>query len=125
MASRERTAWGARVSNVLYRRSTLHLLLLLVPPLLWFGTVYLGSLFALLAQSFYTFDDFTTQVVRRTDARELQAAGLAAGEPRHRPAHGGDGRRGDHRLRRSSPFPSPTTWRATPAGRAKALFYVA
>jgi putative spermidine/putrescine transport system permease protein len=38
--------------------------LLLVPPLLWFGTVYLASLFALLAQSFYRLDDFTAQIVR-------------------------------------------------------------
>ena len=35
-----------------------------MPPLLWFGTIYLGSLFALLAQSFYRIDDFTAQVVR-------------------------------------------------------------
>ena len=35
-----------------------------MPPLLWFGTVYLGSLFALLAQSFYRIDDFTAQIVR-------------------------------------------------------------
>ena len=41
-----------------------YLALLLVPPLLWFGTVYLGSLFALLAQSFYRIDDFTAQIVR-------------------------------------------------------------
>ena len=51
-----------RLSSLLYRRSTLYLLLLLTPPLLWFGVVYLGSLFALLAQSFYTFDDFTMGV---------------------------------------------------------------
>ena len=51
-----------RLSNVLYRRSTLRLLLLLTPPLLWFGVVYLGSLLAMLAQSFYTFDDFTMEV---------------------------------------------------------------
>ncbi|WP_224247979.1 ABC transporter permease [Hyalangium gracile] len=50
------------ISNLLYRRSTLRLLLLLTPPLLWFGVVYLGSLLALLAQSFYTFDDFTMEV---------------------------------------------------------------
>jgi putative spermidine/putrescine transport system permease protein len=50
------------VSNLFYRRSTLRLLLLLTPPLLWFGVVYLGSLLALLAQSFYTFDDFTMEV---------------------------------------------------------------
>jgi putative spermidine/putrescine transport system permease protein len=53
---------GRWISNVLYRRSTLRLLLLLTPPLLWFGVVYLGSLLALLAQSFYTFDDFTMAV---------------------------------------------------------------
>ena len=40
-------------------------LLLLVPPLLWFGTVYLGSLLALLSQSFYAIDEFTAQIVRQ------------------------------------------------------------
>ncbi|HZI13690.1 MAG TPA: ABC transporter permease [Myxococcus sp.] len=50
------------LSNFLYRRSTLYLLLLLTPPLLWFGGVYLGSLGALLLQSVYTFDDFTMSV---------------------------------------------------------------
>ncbi len=50
------------LSNFFYRRSTLRLLLLLTPPLLWFGVVYLGSLLALLAQSFNTFDDFTMEV---------------------------------------------------------------
>ncbi len=50
------------LSNLLYRRSTLYLLLLLTPPLLWFGVIYVGSLFALLWQSFYTFDDFTMSV---------------------------------------------------------------
>jgi len=49
-------------SSLLYRRDTLYLLLLLTPPLLWFGVVYIGSLFALLWQSFYTFDDFTMAV---------------------------------------------------------------
>jgi putative spermidine/putrescine transport system permease protein len=39
--------------------------LLLVPPLLWLGTVYLGTLFALLMQSFYSIDDFTAQIVRK------------------------------------------------------------
>jgi putative spermidine/putrescine transport system permease protein len=53
---------GRALSNLFYRRGTLRLLLLLTPPLLWFGVVYLGSLLALLAQSFYTFDDFTMEV---------------------------------------------------------------
>jgi putative spermidine/putrescine transport system permease protein len=38
--------------------------LLLLPPLLWLGVVYLGSLGALLAQSFFSLDEFTGQVVR-------------------------------------------------------------
>ena len=50
------------LSNVLYRKNNLFLFLLLTPPLLWFGVVYLGSLFALLWQSFYTFDDFSMAV---------------------------------------------------------------
>jgi putative spermidine/putrescine transport system permease protein len=59
---RPRTGPLRLLSNVLYRRGTLYLLLLLTPPLLWFGVVYLGSLLALLAQSVYTFDDFTMAV---------------------------------------------------------------
>src|SRR3569832_1738098 len=51
-------------STFFYRRPAWYLALLLVPPLLWFGTVYLGSLFALLWQSFYRIDDFTARVVR-------------------------------------------------------------
>ncbi|HUQ11412.1 MAG TPA: ABC transporter permease [Steroidobacteraceae bacterium] len=51
-------------STFFYRRPYWYLALLLVPPLLWFGTVYLGSLFTLLAQSFYKIDDFTAQIVR-------------------------------------------------------------
>ena len=49
-------------SNTLYRKNNLFLFLLLTPPLLWFGVVYLGSLLALLWQSFYTFDDFSMAV---------------------------------------------------------------
>ena len=52
-----------RLSTFLYRRPTFYLLLLLIPPLLWFGTVYLGSLFTLLAQSIYAIDEFTAKVV--------------------------------------------------------------
>jgi len=33
-----------RFSNLLYRRPNLYLSMLLVPPLLWFGAIYLGSL---------------------------------------------------------------------------------
>jgi putative spermidine/putrescine transport system permease protein len=52
-----------RVSTWLHRRETFYLALLLVPPLLWFGVVYLGSLFALLAHSFYSIDEFTARIV--------------------------------------------------------------
>lgn len=53
-----------RVSDLLYTRRGLLLLVLLAPPLLWFGVIYLGSLFALLANAFFGLDDFTGQVVR-------------------------------------------------------------
>jgi putative spermidine/putrescine transport system permease protein len=51
------------VSRLLYGRRGFYLALLLAPPLLWLGTVYLGSLFTLLAQSFYAIDEFTARVV--------------------------------------------------------------
>lgn len=53
---------ASRVSAVLWRSPRLLLLILLAPPLLWLGVVYVGSLAALLAQSFFSFDDFTAQV---------------------------------------------------------------
>jgi len=53
-----------RISDLLYTRRGLLLLALLAPPLLWFGVIYLGSLFALLANAFFGIDDFTGQVVR-------------------------------------------------------------
>jgi putative spermidine/putrescine transport system permease protein len=52
------------LSDLLYTRRGLLLLALLAPPLLWFGVVYLGALFALLANAFFGLDDFTGQVVR-------------------------------------------------------------
>ncbi len=52
-----------RLSTFLYLRPRAMLLLLLVPPLLWLGVIYLGSLFALLAQSLFHIDDFTGLVV--------------------------------------------------------------
>lgn len=53
-----------RVSDLLYTRRGLLMFALLAPPLLWFGVIYLGSLFALLANAFFRLDDFTGQVVR-------------------------------------------------------------
>lgn len=59
----ELTAVSRRLSNVLYQRSHLTLLLMLTPPLLWFGVVYVGSLLTLLGQSVFTFDDMAMSVV--------------------------------------------------------------
>jgi putative spermidine/putrescine transport system permease protein len=52
-----------RLSTFLYRHGGLFTLILLASPLAWLGIVYLGSLFALLAQSFFSFDDFSGQVI--------------------------------------------------------------
>ena len=54
-----------RVFAALHRRPALALLLLIAPPVLWLGVVYLGSLGALLVQSFFHLDGFTGQVVRQ------------------------------------------------------------
>jgi putative spermidine/putrescine transport system permease protein len=53
-----------RISDVLTARHGFYLLLLLIPPMLWLGVVYLGSLVALLAESFFAIDDFSGVVVR-------------------------------------------------------------
>lgn len=55
-----------RLSDALYRHRALALAALLVPPLLWFGVIYLGSLFALLANSFFALDEFSGVVDRST-----------------------------------------------------------
>ena len=47
-----------------YRRPSILLALLLGPPLLWIGVVYVGSLLALLVQSFYSIDEFSGRIVR-------------------------------------------------------------
>jgi putative spermidine/putrescine transport system permease protein len=54
-----------RFFAAVHRRPTLGLLLLIAAPAGWLGVVYLGSLFALLAQSFFHLDGFTGQVVRQ------------------------------------------------------------
>lgn len=48
-----------RLTALFWRRPRLLLALLLTPPLLWLGVVYLGSLAALLLQSFYSIDEFS------------------------------------------------------------------
>jgi putative spermidine/putrescine transport system permease protein len=53
------------LSDIFQARPKLLTLLLLLPPLLWIGVVYIGSLFALLIQSFYSLDDFSGVIVRQ------------------------------------------------------------
>lgn len=53
-----------RISTYFYQRPKLVLALFLTPPLLYMGVVYLGSLFALLINSFYAIDDFTGLIIR-------------------------------------------------------------
>jgi putative spermidine/putrescine transport system permease protein len=48
-----------RLTAVFWRHPRVLLALLLTPPLLWLGVVYLGSLAALLLQSFYSIDEFS------------------------------------------------------------------
>lgn len=62
-----------RISTYLYLRPKLILLLLLGPPLLYMLVVYLGSLFALLVNSFFYLEEFTGLIVREFT---LQTYGL-------------------------------------------------
>ncbi len=48
-----------RLTGLFWRQPNLLLVLLLSPPLIWLGLVYLGSLAALLLQSFYSVDEFS------------------------------------------------------------------
>ncbi len=48
-----------RLTALFWRHPRVLLALLLTPPLLWLGVVYLGSLAALLLQSFYSIDEFS------------------------------------------------------------------
>lgn len=54
---------GGRLSTYFYNHPRVVLGVLLLPPLLWLGIIYLGSLFSLLAQSFFAIDDFTGKIV--------------------------------------------------------------
>jgi putative spermidine/putrescine transport system permease protein len=67
-----------RLSDTLYTRRGLLLLALLAPPLLWFGVIYLGSLFALLANAFFSLDDFTGQVKHELTLKNFAELGDGA-----------------------------------------------
>ncbi|WFP63142.1 ABC transporter permease [Mesorhizobium sp. WSM4904] len=68
------------LSDLFWRRPKLLLLLMLLPPLQWLGIVYIGSLFALLLQSFFSIDEFSGLINReftlKTYGDLFQAANL-------------------------------------------------
>ena len=53
-----------RLSTYLYQHPRVVLLLLLLPPLIWFLVVYIGALLSMLVNSFFYLDGFTGKVVR-------------------------------------------------------------
>jgi putative spermidine/putrescine transport system permease protein len=54
-----------RISTYLYLRPRLILLLLLLPPLVWFLVVYVGALLTMLVNSFFSLDSFTGKIVHQ------------------------------------------------------------
>lgn len=54
-----RRGWLGALSDHFWRRPGLLIFLMLLPAILWLGIVYLGSLFALLLQSFFSIDEFS------------------------------------------------------------------
>jgi putative spermidine/putrescine transport system permease protein len=55
----DRGSMTSRISDFLWKHPYVLLTILLAPPLLWLGIIYLGSLFALLLQSFFSIDDYS------------------------------------------------------------------
>jgi putative spermidine/putrescine transport system permease protein len=68
------------LSDAFWRKPKLLLFLMLLPPVLWLGVVYIGSLFALLLQSFFSIDEYSGLIKReftlKTYGDLLQAANL-------------------------------------------------
>ncbi|MBY3346154.1 ABC transporter permease [Rhizobium laguerreae] len=54
-----RGGFFGQLSDAFWRHPKLWLFLMLTPPLLWLGIIYIGSLIALLLQSFFSIDDFS------------------------------------------------------------------
>ena len=90
--------WG-HLSDTFWRKPRLLLLLMLAPPVLWLGIVYLGSLFALLAAEL-----LLDRRVLRPDQPAVHAEDLwrpaAAVQHRHHHAHGRHGGAGHAGIRR-------------------------
>ena len=63
-AAPARPGFVHRTATFFYRHPRLALTVLLGPPLLWLGVVYLGSLLTLVVQSFFHLDAFSGKVIR-------------------------------------------------------------
>ncbi len=61
-----------RIAIFFSQHPRLSLILLLLLPMLWLGVFYVGSLSALLAQSFFSLDGFTGQIVRQFGLKSYQ-----------------------------------------------------
>src|SRR5690606_27087698 len=59
-----RRGWLGALSDQFWRRPGLLIFLMLLPAILWLGVVYLGSLLALLLQSFFSIDEFSGLIDR-------------------------------------------------------------
>ena len=53
-----------KLSDAILKHPRVFLAVMLAPPLIWLGLVYLGSLFALLVQSFFSIDPFSGMINR-------------------------------------------------------------
>jgi len=60
----ERTGFLSRLSDLFWRRPRLLLVIMLAPPVIWLGIIYIGSLAALLLQSFFSIDEFSGMINR-------------------------------------------------------------
>jgi putative spermidine/putrescine transport system permease protein len=58
-------------SNYLFKNKNILLLLFLLPPLLWLGIIYLGSLIVFLFHSFFYLDGFTGKIVYKISLRTI------------------------------------------------------
>ena len=59
IASSRQVGWVGKISDFLWRNPKVLLLFMLAPPVAWLGVIYIGSLAALLAQSFFSIDEFS------------------------------------------------------------------
>ena len=63
LPTREHHSILGAASDWLFRKPNHFLILLFIPPLLWLGIVYVGSLLVLLAHAFFSIDEFSGFIV--------------------------------------------------------------